>query len=102
MMEPVRNFYKEKRGSLPDVWEAWKYFEDEVVELDEAIDSNHVAKEAADVLFTLVGYCLTMGIDLDKAFQLVCESNMTKEFTPEGKIQKGSNYVEPDMSSAIR
>ena len=108
LMESVRQFYAEKRGSLPTTKEAAHYFVDELEELTEIQEAGwsienvgHFAKEAADVVFTLAGLCAARGIDLDEAFRLVCESNMTKQYTPEGKVQKGPGYREPDMSSAL-
>ena len=50
-------------------------------------------KEMADMMYTLYGYAIARGYNLDAAFEAVHESNMTKEFTPTGKIQKGVNYV---------
>ena len=112
--EEVVNFYFLKRGKLPTPAEALDYLKEEIRELMEAVDAirysenpdsrsliEHYAKESADVKFTLYGLDIALGVDGDKAFQLVCESNMTKERTEDGKVQKGENYVEPDMSGAI-
>jgi len=118
----VAEFYREKRGSVPSLEEAADYLEEEYWEVDkelfkwegdinvsrqwvprlvEEVDRAHLAKELADVLFTAYGVAIAAGIDLDKAFELVCISNMTKERTPEGKVQKGEAYQEPDMSEAL-
>ena len=52
-------------------------------------------------MFTLYGVAITVGVDLDEAFRLVAESNMTKQKTPEGKVIKGPDYIEPNMESAL-
>jgi hypothetical protein len=45
---------------------------------------------------------VTMGIDLDEAVRLVHASNMTKSgVDSDGKVTKGPNYVEPNMSPAV-
>lgn len=67
-----------------------------------------VAKELADAVIALYGTALTVGIDLDEAVRLVHASNMSKlaaDGKPivrdDGKVMKGPNYREPDMSSAL-
>lgn len=115
----VRDFYLEKLGGLPDFSAVVDYDEEEAGEVfDELwlwstdsecyhqipldrIDKGRLAKELADRMFTGYGVALAAGINLDKAFKLVCESNMTKEPTAEGKVQKGKDYVEPDMSQCV-
>jgi predicted HAD superfamily Cof-like phosphohydrolase len=55
---------------------------EEAAEADEAMDNNtdlaHIAKELADVLVVTYGAAVHYGIDLDKAFTVVMESNMSK------------------------
>ena len=117
--QAVEEFYREKRGSAPSIPEALQYLEEEIIELahelycydcDEFLseegeqDDESVAKELADVMFTLYGVAIAADIDLDKAFRLVVESNMRKQKTPDGKVhkvQKGESYIEPDMSGAL-
>ena len=64
-----------------------------------------LVKELCDVLYVTYGFGATFGIDLDKAFALVHASNMSKvgeDGIPirreDGKILKGPNYWEPDLS----
>lgn len=121
----VQKFYDEKSGSNPSLNEANKYFTEEYWEASEEIEGldsiignlcdigciecDHdiecqmevLAKELADVLFTLYGVAIAAGIDLDKAFDIVCESNMTKPKAKNGKVSKGKNYREPDMKAAL-
>ena len=66
-------------------------------------------KELADVLYVTYGYALTFGFDLDEAFRRVHASNMSKVdangypiVRSDGKIMKGDNYREPDLSDLVR
>jgi predicted HAD superfamily Cof-like phosphohydrolase len=114
----VREFYEAKAGSMPSRGEATRYFDEEITELDNAIDlwysSEHgpakyknpdailsLAKEMADVVYTLYGLAIAFGIDLDRAFARVHESNMTKEPTHEGKVRKGDGYAPPDLRDCL-
>ena len=65
------------------------------------------AKELADILFTVFGTIITEGLqdEMEQAFDAVYESNMSKlgeDGLPvkraDGKILKGPNYKEPDLS----
>lgn len=64
-----------------------------------------LVKELCDVLYVTYGFGVAFGIDLDKAFAQVHASNMSKvgeDGIPirreDGKILKGPNYWEPDLS----
>ena len=114
--ELVAEFYREKAGHAPYFPFAWEMHLEEVAEVTEEvagcgcstcgqwakdlsnINRARLAKELGDNLVTLYGVAIAAGIDLDSAFLAVHNSNMTKQRTPEGKIQKGDDYVEPDMS----
>lgn len=106
----VREFYEVMRGGPPDEGLATDLLDEEYEELIAELEGyggedgrvERIAKEAADVLFTLYGACEGLGIDLDRAFELVAASNMTKTPNYTGKIAKGPNYVAPDMRGAIR
>lgn len=107
----VSEFYMEKRGSLPPIDLAYRIDDEEAREVAEAVEDlrngitdakrAHLAKELADRMFTGYGVAEVLGINLDRAFALVCASNMTKEPTDDGKIQKGPGYVAPDMYSVL-
>lgn len=65
-------------------------------------------KEMADVQVVLSGLAVTLGLDLDEAFTRVMESNMSKLgndgkpiLRDDGKILKGPNYKEPDLSDLV-
>lgn len=94
----------------------YKLLADEVVELAEEVQvfmdtgllTANFIKELADVQYVLSGFAIALGIDLDKATELVHESNLTKldEFgnpiyREDGKVLKGPFYEEPDLSSLM-
>lgn len=65
------------------------------------------AKELADILYTVLGTIITEGLqdEIEKVFDAVHESNMSKlgadgkpVVRADGKILKGPNYKEPDLS----
>lgn len=71
-------------------------------------DARKLAKELADVQYVLEGTAQRPRINLATAFQLVHASNMSKiapdgsyEVRADGKILKGPNYFEPDMTPSI-
>lgn len=118
LQSKVASFYMMGKGRPPLYREAREYLEEEFDELLEALDEwalaveegrdgdarraiLHVAKESGDLSFTHAGLCEAIGIEYEEAADLVADSNMTKQPTPNGKIAKGPSYREPEMSSAI-
>ena len=92
-----------------------KLIDEEVAELNEeftnvfrtgTITPNFI-KEMADLQYVLSGLAITYGIDLNKAVERVHESNMSKLadgkplLREDGKILKGPNYFEPDMTDLV-
>jgi predicted HAD superfamily Cof-like phosphohydrolase len=78
-------------------------------ELEEALaegDRLHIAKELADVVYVAYGTALVYGIDLDLAIERVHESNMSKfdgaVFREDGKVLKGPNYRQPDLTGVLK
>lgn len=71
-------------------------------------DPKPMAKESADVEYVVIGAAQRPGIDLEVAFKEVHSSNMSK-FGPngemyereDGKILKGPDYREADMTAAV-
>ena len=66
---------------------------------------NEITKELVDLLYVVYGTGVTMGVDLDKAFELVHESNMSKLdddgkpiYREDGKVLKSHNYRPPDLT----
>lgn len=82
---------------------------EEVKELEVGVeerDLENVAKELTDILYVVYGMGHALGINLDKTFAVVQESNMSKldddgkpiRRESDGKVLKGPNYRPPDMS----
>jgi predicted HAD superfamily Cof-like phosphohydrolase len=86
--------------------------EEELKELREAIgnaDIVEVADALTDILYVTYGAGHAFGIDLDKCFQEVQESNMSKLdhngepiYREDGKVMKGPNYFSPDLTSIVK
>lgn len=71
------------------------------------LDIDKRAKELADILYTVFGTIITEGLQgvIEEVFDLIHESNMSKldeNGKPikraDGKVLKGNNYKEPDLS----
>lgn len=86
--------------------------QEELNELREAIgnaDIVEVADALTDILYVTYGAGHAFGIDLDKCFQEVQESNMSKLdhngepiYREDGKVMKGPNYFSPDLTSIVK
>ena len=84
---------------------------EELEELTEAIKNNdllEVADALTDILYVTYGAGHAFGIDLDKCFEEVQNSNMSKLdengkpiYNESGKVMKGSNYFKPDLSKFV-
>ena len=84
---------------------------EELGELKEAIDSNdlkEVADALTDILYVTYGAGHAFGINLNKCFKEVQDSNMSKLgkdgkpiYNDNGKVMKGPNYFKPDFSKII-
>ena len=85
---------------------------EELEELGQAIkDKNikEVADALTDILYVTYGAGHAFGIDLDKCFEEVQSSNMSKLdangkpiYNENGKVMKGPNYFKPDLSKFIK
>ena len=84
---------------------------EELEELKDAMKNNdllEVADALTDILYVTYGAGHAFGIDLDKCFEEVQNSNMSK-LGPEGKpiynnagkVMKGPNYFKPDLSKFV-
>jgi len=86
--------------------------EEELFELKEAIenkDIKEVADALTDILYVTYGAGHAFGIDLDKCFDEVQKSNMSKLdengkpiFNEHGKVLKGPNYFKPNLEKFIK
>ena len=84
---------------------------EELGELTEAINNKdllEVADALTDILYVTYGAGHAFGIDLDKCFEEVQNSNMSKLdedgkpiYNDSGKVMKGPNYFKPDLSKFV-
>ena len=90
----------------------YELIEEELQEFKEAIDKKdikEVADALTDILYVTYGAGHAFGINLDKCFQEVQNSNMSKLdqngkpiYNEKGKVMKGPNYFKPDLNKFIR
>ena len=86
--------------------------QEELDELKEGIknrDIIEVADALTDILYVTYGAGHSFGIDLDKCFEEVQRSNMSKLgldgqpiYNKDGKVMKGPNYSEPNLKQFIK
>ena len=84
---------------------------EELNELSEAMknkDLLEVADALTDILYVTYGAGHAFGIDLDKCFDEVQNSNMSKLddngkpiYNESGKVMKGPKYFKPDLSKFL-
>ena len=84
---------------------------EELEELTKAMDEKdllEVADALTDILYVTYGAGHAFGINLDKCFDEVQSSNMSKLgedgkpiYNEAGKVMKGPNYFKPDLSKYI-
>ena len=85
---------------------------EELNELTEAMNNKdllEVADALTDILYVTYGAGHAFGIDLDKCFEEVQNSNMSKLgedgkpiYNEAGKVMKGPNYFKPDLSKFVK
>jgi len=85
--------------------------EEELSELKEAVknrDITEVADALTDILYVTYGAGHAYGIDLDKCFDEVQNSNMSKLgkdkkpiYNESGKVMKGPNYFKPNLKKFL-
>jgi predicted HAD superfamily Cof-like phosphohydrolase len=103
-----------KKADFPDekiVLLRYDLIREELSELKEAIDQRdikEVADALTDILYVTYGAGHAFGINLDKCFQEVQNSNMSKIgddgkpiYNDKGKVMKGPNYFKPDLSKFV-
>ena len=112
-METFGQEIKEKASFPNDNITSLRYelIKEELDELREAIDKKdikEVADALTDILYVTYGAGHAFGIDLDKCFEEVQNSNMSKLdadgkpiFNDYGKVLKGPNYFKPNLSKII-
>ena len=85
---------------------------EELAELKDAMEKKdllEIADALTDILYVTYGAGHAFGIDLDKCFEEVQNSNMSKLddngkpiYNESGKVMKGPNYFKPDLSKFVR
>jgi predicted HAD superfamily Cof-like phosphohydrolase len=85
--------------------------DEELSELKEAVknqDITEVADALTDILYVTYGAGHAYGIDLDKCFDEVQNSNMSKLgddgkpiYHESGKVMKGPNYFKPNLKKFL-
>ena len=112
-METFGQEIKEKASFPNDKITSLRYdlIKEELDEFKEAIDKKdikEVADALTDILYVTYGAGHAFGIDLDKCFEEVQNSNMSKLdengkpiYNEAGKVMKGPNYFKPDLSKFV-
>ena len=112
-METFGQEVKKKAGFPSDKIVKLRYdlIKEELDEFEEAIKSKNlteVADSLTDILYVTYGAGIAFGIDLDKCFNEVQRSNMSKLgedrkpiYNEHGKVMKGPKYFEPNLKKFI-
>ena len=112
-MEKFGQEIKEKASFPDDRITSLRYdlIKEELGELKEAMDKKdikEVADALTDILYVTYGAGHAFGIDLDKCFEEVQNSNMSKLgldgkpiYNEKGKVMKGPKYFKPDLSKFV-
>ena len=89
----------------------YELIREELEELKVAIDKKdikEVADALTDILYVTYGAGHAFGINLDKCFEEVQNSNMSKLgldgkpiYNEKGKVMKGPNYFKPDLGKFV-
>ena len=90
----------------------YELIKEELEELNQAIKEKNIKEVAdalTDILYVAYGAGHAFGIDLDKCFEEVQQSNMSKLdkkgkpiYNESGKVMKGPNYFKPDLNKVLK
>ena len=90
----------------------YNLIKEELDEFEQALkdkDLKEVADALTDILYVTYGAGHAFGIDLDKCFDEVQRSNMSKLgddgnpiYNEHGKVMKGPKYFQPDLAKFIK
>ena len=112
-METFGQEIREKAGFPNEKITSLRYdlIREELDELKEAMekkDIKEVADALTDILYVTYGAGHAFGVDLDKCFKEVQNSNMSKLdpdgkpiYNDKGKVMKGPNYFKPDLHKFV-
>ena len=113
-METFGQEVKNKPSFSSDKINTLRYnlIKEELNELKLALDNKdllEVADALTDILYVTYGAGHAFGINLDKCFEEIQNSNMSKLdnngkaiFNESGKVMKGPKYFKPDLSKLIK
>ena len=112
-METFGQEVKTKPSFSSDKINSLRYdlIKEELEELKEAMENKdllEVADALTDILYVTYGAGHAFGINLDKCFEEVQSSNMSKLgtdckpiYNESGKVMKGSKYFKPDLTKFV-
>jgi predicted HAD superfamily Cof-like phosphohydrolase len=112
-METFGQEVKTKPSFSTDKINSLRYdlIKEELEELKEAMENKdllEVADALTDILYVTYGAGHALGIDLDKCFDEVQSSNMSKLgengkpiYNESGKVMKGPKYFKPDLTKFV-
>mgnify|MGYP006182624311 FL=1 len=112
-METFGQEVKTKPSFSTDKINSLRYdlIKEELEELKVAMENNdllEVADALTDILYVTYGAGHAFGIDLDKCFEEVQNSNMSKLsedgkpiYNESGKVMKGPKYFKPDLNKFV-
>ena len=112
-METFGQEIKTKPSFSTDKINSLRYdlIKEELEELKEAMENKdllEVADALTDILYVTYGAGHALGIDLDKCFEEVQSSNMSKLgeddkpiYNESGKVMKGPKYFKPDLTKFV-
>ena len=90
----------------------YELIKEELAELKEAMDNNdikEVADALTDILYVTYGAGHAFGINLDRCFEEVQNSNMSKLgsdgkpiYNDKGKVMKGPDYFKPNLTKFVK
>ena len=113
-METFGQEVKAKAGFPSDKILKLRYdlIKEELDEFEQAIKEKNlkeIADSLTDILYVTYGAGHAFGIDLDKCFNEVQESNMSKLgenntpiYNDDGKVMKGPNYFKPNLKQFLK
>jgi len=113
-MESFGQEVKQKPSFATDEINNLRYslIKEELEEFKNALEQKDLLETAdalTDILYVVYGAGHAFGIDLDKCFEEVQKSNMSKLgnnnepiYNEHGKVMKGPNYFKPDLKKYIK
>lgn len=83
-------------------------YEDEYLDAEETNNITEIADALGDMLYIIYGTAVSYGIPIDKVFDEIHNSNMSKlgpagkpMYREDGKVMKGPNYFKPDIKKIL-